>query len=456
MNLNTEDIKIIFKKNLKKNIKITSFVINSKEVRKGSIFFAVKGKNTDGHFYINEVLKNKAEIIVVRNNFPIPKNNKDRFIKVTSPIKFLSRAANYIRKMNNNIFIGITGSYGKTTLKSMLHFFLSKYNITYSSPKSFNNHFGLPLSLSNTPSKSKFNIFELGMSSKGEINNLSKILIPNIGVITNIGPAHLKNFRNLHDICLAKAEIMNHLKNGVIFLNRDDFYYKILSQIAKTKKLKIISFGSLFNSNIKIIKKIIKNNNHILRISVFNKIYNFEIKNFNDNFVKNFLIVVGILYHLKLDIKKILKFSKKFLTPSGRGNLSFKIINKRKISIIDESYNANPVSMKNAINNFHLMKTQKEKIAIIGDMLELGSKSKFYHQQLAIYLKEKSFKKVYLIGKEVKYTYNKLKKIKDCLIYKNINDFKKEFFKILKPNAIYLFKSSNAIGLNKLLSEDLS
>ena len=456
MNLNNQDIKIIFnKKYLKRNFNINNSKINSKEVKKGSIFFAIKGKNTDGHFYIKEVLKKKADIVVVRNNFKIPNYNKDKFIKVLSPLKFLNRTAHYVRKKSNGTFIGITGSYGKTTLKSMLQFFLSKYAKTYSSPKSFNNHFGLPLSLSNTPSKSKYNIFELGMSRKGEINNLSKILCPDIGIITNIGPAHLKNFNNLKEICFAKAEIMNHIKkNGTVFLNKDDFYFKTLFQIAKKKNLKIISFGSSFNSNIRIIKKIIKNNKNFLKIKVFNKNYNFEINNFNNSFVKNFLITVSVLNYLKLDLKKTLQYAKKFPIPAGRGNLLIKTFRGKKISIIDESYNANPISADNAINNFCLLNTKKEKIAIIGDMLELGSKSKYYHQQLANSLSHKAIKKIYLIGKEVKNTYKKLKQSKNCFLYKNINDFRKKFFEMLHPNSLYLIKGSNSVGLNKLLSED--
>ena len=128
----------------------------------------------------------------------------------------------------------------------------------------------------------------------------------------------------------------------------------------------------------------------------------------------------------------------------------------KKISIIDESYNANPISVDNAINNFCLLNTKKEKIAIIGDMLELGSKSKFYHQQLANSLSHKAIKKIYLIGKEVKNTYKKLKQSKNCFLYKNINDFRKFFFEMLHPNSLYLIKGSNSVWLNKLLVEDFN
>ena len=458
MNLKNKDLKIIFnKKNIKKNIYITSSTINSKEVKKRSIFFAIKGKKTDGHFYIKEVLRKKSEMIVVKKNFKLPKYNKDKFIKVSSPLKFLNKTASYIRKKNNSIFIGITGSYGKTTLKSMLQFFLSNYEKTYSSPKSFNNQFGLPLSLSNTPHNSKYNIFELGMSHKGEINKLSKILLPDMAIITNIGPAHLKNFKNLKEICYAKAEILNHVtKNGVVFLNKDDFYFKTLFQIAKKKKIKTITFGNSLGANVQIIKQIIHNKKNFLKLKIFKNKYTVQVKNFNNNFIQNFLITLGVLAYLNLDLNYALKLSKNFAVPSGRGNLVQKKYRNKKILIIDESYNANPISMNNAINNFCQMNIKKEKKVIIGDMLELGLKSKFYNKQLANSLNSKSIKKVYLVGKEVISTYNRLKNRKNCYLYNNVNVLRDKLSEILDTNSVYLVKGSNSIGLNKLLSNNFN
>lgn len=434
---------------------ITNFVINSKEVKKGSVFIAVKGKKTDGHFYIQDAIQKRCRFVVVKKNFKSTRKNKKYLIKVPSTLKFLENVAIWKRNQSKNIFIGVTGSFGKTTLKSMLQFFLQKYKKTYSSPKSFNNHFGLPLSLSNVPNNSIFNIFELGMSKKGEIEKLAKILKPNIGVITNIGPAHIGNFKNLRQICLAKAEIINHIhKQGVVLLNRDDQYFITLAKIAKEKNLKIISFGTSNKSNVRLLKIITKNNNKYLLIQINQKIFKVKTLTLNDSFNKNFLIVVAILNYLKLDIKKIIKIAKNFIIPSGRGNILYKNIKGKNIEIINESYNANPISMINAIKNFDLLITKKEKIAIIGDMLELGSKSKLYHQEVARCLKSAEIKTVYLIGKEVRYIFSKLKNIENCYIYQNIQDFRQIFPEIVNEKSIYLVKGSNGVGLNQLLNEN--
>ena len=454
MNLNQEDLKSIFKKKISSKI-IKNICINSKEAKKNSIFIAIKGKRTDGHLYVNEALKKGCDIAVVKKNFKIEKKYKNKIYKVDSPLNFLIKIAKYQRTKSNGIFIGITGSFGKTTLKFMLSYFLSKYKKTFSSPKSFNNHFGLPLSLSNTPHNSKYNIFEIGMSNKGEINKLSKILKPNISVITNIGPAHLENLKSLKNICLAKAEIMNHMKdNEVICLNANDEYFNTLKEIAKKKNLKIITFGYTKKCNVQLLKTKKELNKLYLLIKIYKTIYKIETNSFNKNFIDNFLITCAISFHLGINLEKIVKSAKKFPTPSGRGNIVIKKFNNNKIKIIDESYNANPVSMKNAIENFSYLITKKrKKIAIIGDMLELGSHSKFYHEQLAGIIKNSNIDHFYFVGKEVLNTYRKLKNTDKYSICEDVLQFKEVFFEILNEKSIFLIKGSNGVGLHKLLNK---
>lgn len=458
MNINSIDLQKIFNKEiLNKKIKIDNVTINSKEVNAKSIFFAIKGKNTDGHYFVKEAMKKGSKLIVVKDNFKVPKNNLHKFIKVRSPTKYLENFAKYQRLTSQGLFVGITGSFGKTTLKYMLSFFLEQYGKTFSSPKSFNNHFGLPLSLSNTPKNSQFNIFELGMSNSGEIDKLCQILRPDIGVITNIGPAHLKNFKNLKAVCLAKAEIMNHIKKkGYIVLNKDDFYFNTLFKIANNKKLKTITFSKSKKANVQLLKIIKKKNNYQITVKVLQKKITIQTKTINDSFVVNFLATLSVCLYFNCNLGKIKKTVENFLLPSGRGNKIIKIIKGKKVHIIDESYNANPISMKNAIENFSLFNShKKKKIAIIGDMLELGQKSKFYHLEVAKILNNAEIDEIYLVGKEVIHIHNQLKKTKTCFICKDIVHFKSLFLKIANEKSIFLIKGSNGIGLNKLVNQQI-
>ena len=195
--------------------------INSQEVNKKDIFFAIRGKKNDGNKFISEAFKKKASIAIVNT---INKNcNKKYQIKVNDTLKFLTKSSKIYRQNINAKIIAITGSCGKTSLKELLGSSLSQISKVSISPKSYNNKYGVPLSLFNLKQKDDYGVLEIGMDKKGEIDNLSKIVQPDVSVITNISYAHIKNFRNLKQIALAKSEIINNTKdNGFIVLNADD------------------------------------------------------------------------------------------------------------------------------------------------------------------------------------------------------------------------------------------
>ena len=236
------------KLNFNQSIINKKYYIDSREVKENSAFICLKGKNNDGHKFINYVLKNfKKTIIIGEKNSKYTKNYKDhnRVILCNSTRRFIVDLAKIKRLvLNERFFIGITGSSGKTSLKEILYSILKKYDTTYKSQKSFNNDIGLPFTLINQNKASKYNIYEVGMNRLGEINTLSKILKPNLGVITNIGEAHLGKLGSINKIAKAKSEIIKNItKNGMIILNKDCKFYEKLKKISKLNKLKILSFG---------------------------------------------------------------------------------------------------------------------------------------------------------------------------------------------------------------------
>ena len=227
--------------------------INSKEIKKNDIFFAIKGKKNDGNKFISEAFKKKASIAVV--NKIEKKINISRQIKVKDSLKFLTKSSELYRENIKTKIIAITGSCGKTTLKELLGNSLKQLSSVGISPKSYNNKYGVPLSLFNLDQKNNYGVLEIGMDKKGEIDYLSKIVKPDVSVITNINYAHAKNFKNIKQIALAKSEIINNTKiNGFIVLNADDNFYTLHKKIANKRKLKILSFGiDNQNANIKLI-----------------------------------------------------------------------------------------------------------------------------------------------------------------------------------------------------------
>ena len=219
--LNTE---ILYKLTKKNNIKFEGVSIDSKIIQKKNIFIAIKGKNHDGHSFVKEALKNKANFCIVNRN--IKNINQNKLIKCRNTINFLNQLAAKKRESSNAKIIAVTGSSGKTTLKTLLGNILANYGETYFSDKSYNNHFGVPLSLCNLENSHQYGVFEIGMNKPGEIRKLSNLVKPNIGVITNVGDAHIENFHNTKSIAKAKSEIIENInKNGFLILNKDDKYF---------------------------------------------------------------------------------------------------------------------------------------------------------------------------------------------------------------------------------------
>ena len=267
----------------------------------------------------------------------------------------------------------------KNFLKNLIKNLLQYYGKTFCSPKSYNNQYGVPLSLSNLKTYHTYGVFEVGMSKAGEINNLSKIIRPHIGIITNIGEAHIENFKNVKGIADAKGEIINNIeKNETIILNRDDKYFKYFHAKAKLKKIKIISFGMKKNADVYAIsiKKVLSLTKLVIKVK--DQVLKLEVKDIN---TYNVLASLALLNELKLDIKKVIKHFKNIMPSDGRGKVhNIKRYNK-SFKLIDESYNANPLSVANAIRNFNLIKKKKfKKYLFLGDMLELGRKSEILHK----------------------------------------------------------------------------
>ena len=193
--------------------------IDSKSIKRGNLFIAIKGKKKDGHNYIREAISNGAISCVVSKN--IKNVSKKRLLKVSNTFSFLKKFAKLKREYSAGKIIAITGSTGKTTVKELIGNLLKNYGDTFFSPKSFNNAYGVPLSLSNLENSHKFGVFEIGMSKSGEINNLSKIVKPHIGIITNIAEAHIENFKNLRHIAKAKGELINNISpSGYLIIDK--------------------------------------------------------------------------------------------------------------------------------------------------------------------------------------------------------------------------------------------
>jgi len=428
----------------KKLYKFDGLAIDSRELKKDNLFLAIKGKNNDGNKFISKVIKKGASYIVSSKN---NKKNKKKIIKVDNSISFLNKFANIKREYCNARILAITGSAGKTSLKNMLNVLLQKFGDTYASPRSFNNHFGVPVSLSNLNVNHKFGVFEAGMSKAGEINVLSKMIKPNLAIITNVAEAHIENFKSTKGIAKAKGEIINNIQNnGTIILNRDDKFFNYFNKKAKLKNIRVVSFGKSKKSDVYLIKTKQYGEVNQISIRVKDMTMKLRIKNIN---IYNVLASLAVLKEFDLSLQKTIPVFKNFEPSEGRGKIHKIKRYKKNFRLIDESYNANPFSVKNAINSFSAIKKNKfKKYLLIGHMLELGKKSEIYHKELSRLINSSDIDKIFVKGEKTLFTYKNLKKEKRGNIFQCNQDVDFILKNIIANNDYLMIKGSNATGLN--------
>ena len=438
-------------KNISSKLKINNASINSKEIKKNNIFFAIKGKNKNGNLFVKEAFAKGASLAIVNNQ----KKSKKKIV-VKDTLKFLTEASSILRDNLSSKIISITGSCGKTSLKELTGRSLNKISQATYSPKSFNNKFGVPLSLFNLKKNDDFGIFEIGMDKKGEVDYLSKIIKPDVGVITNISYAHIENFKSINQIALAKSEIIKNIQEeGYLVLNKDDKFYNYHSKIGLKRNLKILSFSLKNKSatvNLDSISK--KKSKYKISININKTKKYFYINSFFENDLKNLLATITIISIYK-DIHELdnnIFYDHKKI--DGRGNIVKVKLFKKFFYLVDESYNSNPLSLKSALKNFDMIKTDNSKKHIVlGDMLELGKHSKKLHIEIGTSINNTSLKNINVIGKHVKWTFNCLNKSKKGIIIKKKYQIIDLIKNSLNNNDYLMIKGSNSTGLNSLANQ---
>ena len=425
--------------------------ISSKEINKGDIFLALKGKNFHGNQFINSSLRRGAKYCLTDNkNFA--KNSK--IIYVNNVINYLNNLALKKRDLYKGKVIGITGSAGKTTLKETLAFFLKRNEIISFSKKSYNNKLGVLISLLNINLNSTYSIFEIGTNNFGEIKNLTKIVKPTEIFITNIQSTHLQSFRSKKNIAKEKADIFNSKYNNQkrrLFLNiNSDFENMLIHKAKKENNLNLVLINEL-NTKYFIKKIIDKNKFHRVYFSINKKKLVLNIKNPIRFRLINLLFCFAFFDQNSLKTNIITKWQKYLKPVDGRGLIHNILINKKKIKVIDESYNSNPDTMTQSIDYFtNIKKKDSQKILILGNMNELGKNTYKLHFKLLTELDKSDFKFVILCGEFFRRSIIKLNNPKNEFIYiENRNEIMKFLNKKIHNNDIILIKCSNSTEVNK-------
>jgi UDP-N-acetylmuramoyl-tripeptide--D-alanyl-D-alanine ligase len=431
----SKEIQKIYEVYLKFGQKICT---DTRKVEKDAIFFALRGPN----FNANELAEKAMQLgcsmaIIDDENFLI----QDKTILVDDVLKTLQELANFHRKQLSIPILGITGSNGKTTSKELINVVLSKKFKTLATQGNLNNHIGVPLTLLSITKEHEFAIIEMGANHQGEINMLCEIAEPDFGVITNIGKAHLEGFGGIEGVKKGKSEMYKYIakKNGKIFLHGDD---EVLQELAKendkitygTKKLYDV-VGKLKQDNEKVFfawksryNASQLNSAPLVETNIVG-IYNYY----------NLLCAACVGNYFNIDEQSINDALSEYIPTNNRSQLQ----QTEKNKLILDYYNANPTSMKAAIENFASLDVEN-KCLVLGDMLELGEDSANEHQEIINLLKEKNLNNFFLVGPIFKSILNKNS-------FSNSDEAREYLQTINLTNNLILIKGSRGIKLEKII-----
>ena len=416
--------------------------IDSKKIKENGCFIGIKGCHTDGSFYYKEAFKNKASVCILNKILDIDLNGyDDKTVLIAEDTKkVLKELAIYKRSLFKGTVIGITGSVGKTSTKEIIYNVLEKKYSVLKTNGNENSQIGLPLTITRLKDEDVM-VLEMGMNDFNQMHNLSLIAKPDIAIITNIYDSHIGILGSRENILKAKLEILDGMTSGTVIVNNDN---DLLNDWAKTfREENVITYG-------------IKNESDYMATDIKEReIISFNVNNIDNinasstAFIYNKLaaIVVGKIMNVKdSDIKdgvnKSINVSHRLEEIKLKGN----------ITIIDDCYNASFESVKNALN--YINKKDGRKILILGDILELGKKSKEIHRKIGELISNCAY--LITIGKWSKYIAKEARKNglnkKYVKHFKNVSMAKKHILSIIGPNDNILIKASNAINLSELVN----
>ncbi|MER8695986.1 UDP-N-acetylmuramoylalanyl-D-glutamyl-2,6-diaminopimelate--D-alanyl-D-alanine ligase [Mesorhizobium opportunistum] len=435
---------------------ISGISIDSRSLQPGDAFFAIKGEAMDGHDFATAAIKAGAGVLVVaEGKLPSLGRLTAPIVVVEDVLVALEKLGVAARARSQAKIIAVTGSAGKTTTKEALRHVLSAVGKVHASAQSFNNHWGVPLTLARMPMDCDYAVFEIGMNHPDEIRPLVKMVRPHVAIVTMIAAAHLGFFRNLDEIAKAKAEIFEGIEpDGAAILNRDDARFKLLDKMAHAAGVEhVYGFGENARSTFKLTKCELHADHSDIAVRIGGHDMIARIGAPGRHMVQNVLAVLGAAHLVGADLDKVVLALADLSAERGRGKRHVLRHPGGPITLIDESYNANPASMAAAMALLNTTPVTGEgrRIAVLGDMLELGDHSAKLHAALADLIVGTGTQTVFLGGPEMKALAEALPAEIQTEYRAGVAELKPVLLAALKPDDVVMIKSSKGIGFAKLV-----
>jgi UDP-N-acetylmuramoyl-tripeptide--D-alanyl-D-alanine ligase len=364
-------------------VAIAGFSIDTRTLKPGDVFVALKAER-DGHDFVPAAFAAGAAAAVVSSGY-VRGAGDGALLRVADPLSALAAIGTAARTRCGARIVAVTGSAGKTGTKEMLRLALSDAGRTHASEKSYNNHWGVPLTLARMPASTEYGVFEIGMNHAGEIAPLARLVRPHAAVVTTVEPVHLQYFPSVQAIAEAKAEIFSGLvPGGTAVLPHDNPHFALLKARAAAVGANVVSFGYAEGADVRCIQANMDARGSSVIAGVDSQRFPYRIGAPGEHYVKNSLAVLAALQALGADPMRCLPALVKAAAPAGRGARTVLEADGGRILLIDESYNANPASVRAALAAMAAVPRADcpRRVAVLGDMLELGAAAPDLHRAL--------------------------------------------------------------------------
>jgi len=424
----------------------TSVSIDTRTMETGALYIAIKGEKMDGHAFVADAIAKGAVAAIVSQ--PIDGVGAEHLVIVKDTEVALQDLGIAARARSSAQFVGVTGSVGKTGCKEMLAAALSSNGKTFATKGNLNNHLGVPLSLVNMPLDTQYAVIEMGMNHPGEIARLSHWAKPDVSIITTVDAVHIEFFDSVEGIADEKATIFDGMGGkGVAILNADNPHYERLSAYGVKKELdRIISFGSAQSALSRMLSYQIEDMHSIVEATVAGTHISYRIGTIGKHWALMSVAVLSAIDALKADLAKAAASLAAFTEPKGRGQIKKLAVKGGHLRLIDDSYNASPVSMKGAIEKVvELKQASKEPVrtvVILGDMLELGERSKDLHVGLVPTLVNNQIDLVFAAGAFMHHLYEALPESMRGAYSENSRELAPKVVSALQGRDLVLVKGS--------------
>ncbi|MFM8646854.1 MAG: UDP-N-acetylmuramoyl-L-alanyl-D-glutamate--2,6-diaminopimelate ligase [Methylocystis sp.] len=427
--------------------------IDTRSLNRGDLFFAIKGDARDGHEFVSSAFEHGAATAVVDEQHVEGISGSGPLLVVKDVQRSLESLAQRARQRSSALITAITGSVGKTSTKEMTRLMLAHFGRTHASIASYNNHWGVPLTLARMPVSTNYGVFEIGMNHSGEIASLVAQVRPHVAVVTRVASVHLENFDSIEGIADAKAEIFSGLDGGVAIINRDDALSDRLISAAQTTAAHVFTFGETGEAA-RLISYKSEDDVSDVEAEIFGKRISYRIGAPGKHLALNSLAALLIAVAYDLDVMEAAQTLINFRPPSGRGQRELIETNAGAFALIDESYNANPTSMRAALEQLAVTEIAPtgRRIVVLGDMLELGPEAIKLHADLAQDLIAAKVDLLFTAGSLMSHLFYAAPESMRAAHRRTAQELEEAVLSAIMPDDIVMIKGSNGSRMSRIVS----